>query len=179
MVALWMPILVTTIALFFASFLSWMVVKLHDRDWDKMEAEDQLIEKVRELNVPVGNYMFPGVGPSGDMNDPAYQAKYKSGPRGILAVLPEAKMGKNLALTMLFFFVCSCTFGYLASFALDRGQDSLTVFRFVATIALLTFSASIIQHAIWFRNRVVGHVIESIAYSLIAGGIFAAFWPAT
>ena len=177
MITLWLPILVSTIALFFASFLSWMVLRLHEKDWRKVEGEDGLIATIRELNVPTGNYMFPGVNTMKEMNDSAYQAKYKSGPRGIMTVLPEANMGKNLALTVVYFFVCCCTFGYLASFALDKGQDSLTVFRFVATVALLTFCASIIQHAIWFKNRVVGHVIESFAYSLIAGAIFAALWP--
>lgn len=87
-------------------------------------------------------------------------------------------MGKNLGLTFVFFFVCNATFAYLASFALPPGSEFILVFRFVATIALLTFAASIVQHAIWFRARVVGHVIESIGYSLIAGAIFAALWPA-
>ena len=177
MITFWLPIVVSTIALFFASFLSWMVLRLHERDWVKIDGEDRLIETVRELNVPTGNYMFPGCTSMKEMNDPEYQQKYKTGPRGIITVLPEPNMGKNLALTFVYFFLCCCTFAYLASFALDQGQDSMTVFRFVATVALLTFCASVLQHAIWFRNRVVGHVIESVAYSLIAGAIFAAFWP--
>ena len=143
-----------------------------------MEGEDRLIDTVRDLKVPAGSYMFPGCNSGKEMNDPEYQRKYKAGPRGIITVLPESNMGKNLAMTVVYFFVCCCTFAYLASFALDKGQDSLTVFRFVATVALLTFCASILQHAIWFKNRIAGHLIESFAYSLIAGGIFAALWPA-
>ena len=179
MITLWVPILATTVALFFASFLSWMVIKLHASDWGDIENEDRLIDTVAELDVPAGNYMFPGCSGGARMNDPDYQEKYKRGPRGIITVLPEAGMSKNLALTVLYFFVCCCTFAYLAHFALGEREmaDRLTVFRFVATTALLTFCASIIQHSIWFRNRVVGHVIESIAYALIAGGIFALFWP--
>ena len=178
MIALWLPIVVSTVALFFASFLSWMVLKLHANDWKDLEGEDRLIETIREMNVPQGCYMFPGCDGGKNMSDPTYQEKYKNGPNGIITVLPQANMGMNLMMTLLYFFVCCCTFAYLASFALDDGENSLTVFRFVATVALLTFSASILQHAIWFRNRVVGHVIESIGYALIAGGIFAAFWPA-
>ncbi len=100
---------------------------------------------------------------------------------GIMTLLPEPNMGKNLGLTMLYFFVCCSTFAYLADFALkpgsDPGADFITVFRFVSTVALFTFAAAVVQHAIWFKMRVVGHVIESIAYSLIAGAIFAALWP--
>lgn len=179
MVELWLPILVTTVALFFASFLSWMVVKLHEKDWVKMPDEDKVIDAVREGGIPEGNYMFPGANTMKEMNEPEYVAKYNAGPRGIITVLPTANMGKNLALTMFYFFVCSATFAYLASFAIGgEATDKLTVFRFVATVALLTFCASILQHAIWFKNRVVGHVIESIVYALIAGGIFAGLWPA-
>jgi hypothetical protein len=178
MLSLWLPILVSTIALFFASFLSWMVVRLHQKDWRKVTGEDRLISVVRELNIPEGNYMFPGSSSPEEMNSPEYQAKYQAGPRGTLQVLPAVNMGLNLLYTALYFLVCSTTFAYLASFALDRGETFITVFRFVATIALLTFCASYIQHAIWFRSRVVGHVVESIAYALIAGGIFAVLWPA-
>lgn len=178
MLSLWLPILLSTIALFFASFLSWMVFGLHEKDWAKIDGEDRLIDTVREMNIPEGSYMFPGSESNKEMNSPEYQEKYKAGPRGIIQVLPEANMGKNLALTMLFFLVCNATFAYLADFALKgSGGDFITVLRFVATIALLTFCASIVQHAIWFRNRIVGHVIESIAYALIAGAIFASLWP--
>ena len=177
MLSLWLPILISTIALFFASFLSWMVVQLHMKDWVKLDDEEKLMGVVREMNIPDGNYMFPGATSGKEMNSPEHMEKYSEGPRGVLTILPVPNMGKNLGLTLLFFLFCNATFGYLASFALEQQHDFLTVFRFVATIALLTFCASIVQHAIWFRSRVVGHVIESIAYALIAGAIFAVFWP--
>lgn len=177
MLTLWLPILLSTIACFFFSFLSWMVFQLHAKDWGKMEGEDAIIDKVRELGIPEGNYMFPGCGNNKEMQDEAYQAKYQAGPRGVLSVLPAANMGVNLGLTMLYFLVCNCTFAYLASFALDATTDFITVFRFVATVALFTFCGAIVQHAIWFRSRIVGHLIESVAYGLIAGAIFAALWP--
>lgn len=177
MLALWLPIVVSTVALFFCSFLSWMIVRLHENDWLKIDNEDRLIETVRDMNIPEGNYMFPGSMSPAEMNSPEYREKYKSGPRGTITVLPETNMAKNLVMTVVYFLFCNATFAYLASFALDNGTDSLTIFRFVATVALLTFSASYLQHAIWFRSRVVGHVIEAIAFSLIAGAIFTLLWP--
>ncbi len=181
MLTLWLPIVLSTIAIFVCSFLSWMVFQLHRKDWRKMEHEDAFIERVAELDMAEGSYMFPGVDDPKEMQQEAYLAKYKAGPRGIMTILPAANMGRNLGLTLLFFFVCCCTFAYLADFALkpgsEPGADFLTVFRFVATVALFTFGAAVLQHSIWFRMRVVGHLIESIAYSLIAGAIFAALWP--
>ena len=180
MLSLWLPILISTIALFIASFLSWMVLRLHEKDWVKIDEEDRLIATIREMGIPLGNYMFPGATSAEEMNSPEYQEKYKNGPRGLIQILPAANMATNLGLTIAYFLFCNATFAYLASFALDRpDMDFITIFRFVSTIALLTFGASMIQHAIWFKNRVVGHVIESIAYALIAGAIFAVFWPAS
>jgi hypothetical protein len=61
---------------------------------------------------------------------------------------------------------------------IDAGADFLRVFRFVSTAGFLVFLAAIVQHAIWFHCRIVGHVIESVAYAAIVGAIFAALWPA-
>lgn len=177
MLSLWLPILVSTVALFFASFLSWMVFQLHVKDWVKIDDEEKLMGVLREMNVADGNYMFPGANSGKEMNSPEHQAKFSEGPRGIITMLPVPNMGKNLGLTMLFFLFCNATFAYLANFALQPGAEFITVFRFVATVALLTFCASLVQHSIWFKNRISGHVIESIAYALIAGAIFAILWP--
>jgi hypothetical protein len=53
------------------------------------------------------------------------------------------------------------------------------VFRFVFAGAFAIFLAAIVQHSIWFRMRITGHVIESVAYAAITGAIFAGMWPST
>jgi hypothetical protein len=177
MIELWLPVVVSSIAVFFASFLSWMVLRLHQKDWVKMPREDDFMKCVADLGLRQGNYMFPGTTSPKEENEPAYQQKYQAGPRGTLQVHEPVNLGRNLGLTFAYFFVCNATIAYLASFALSSESDFITVFRFVATVALLTYLASIVQHAIWFRVRITGHVIESIAYALIAGVIFASLWP--
>jgi hypothetical protein len=88
-------------------------------------------------------------------------------------------MGRNLALTFLYFFVVSVGLAYLSRLALPVGAEFMAVFRFVSTAALMTFLAAIVQHAIWFRCRIVGHVIESVLYAAIVAGVFASMWPKT
>ena len=41
----------------------------------------------------------------------------------------------------------------------------------------MTFLSAMVQHSIWFHNRVTGHVIESVLYSIIIGAIFGSLWP--
>lgn len=173
-----LPIILTAIALFFASFLSWMVLQLHKSDWKRIERQDELMAAIRPFNLPVGSYMFPCPVDHKEMQTEAFRAKYAAGPRGIMTILAPTNMGVNLGLTMAYFLVVSFVIAYLASMSLQKGADFLFVFRFVFVAGFLAFLSAVVQHAIWFRNRIAGHVIESIIYAAIAGAIFAAMWPA-
>jgi hypothetical protein len=62
--------------------------------------------------------------------------------------------------------------------AFPHWADFLSVFRFVFVGAFMTFLAAMVQHAIWFRPRIVGHVIESVAYAALTAFVFASLWPA-
>ncbi len=179
---LWLPIVLSGVALFFASFLSWMVVQLHKRDWNKLPDEDAFLKALRGINPPPGNYMFPGCGNGAEMKSPEFQAKMAAGPRGVMTVFPLVPMGpdmgRNLGLTFLYFLVVSFCIAYLATLGLSAGAGFRPVFRFVSTAGLLTFLSGIVGHSIWFRCRITGHVIESVAYAAIIGAIFGAMWPA-
>ena len=87
MLALWLPILVSTAVLFFASFVSWMVVRLHEKDWVKIDGEDQLIATVRELNLPEGNYMFPGADSAKEMGTNCLRSRER-----VIAILESSLM---------------------------------------------------------------------------------------
>ncbi|MFN0051865.1 MAG: hypothetical protein ACKV0T_06720 [Planctomycetales bacterium] len=173
-----LPIVLATVALFFASFLTWMVLPLHKADWRKLPKEDELHEAMRRIGIPPGNYMFPMHDSPEQMKSPEFQAKWEAGPAGVITVFRGMNMGRNLGLTLLYFLGVNFCLAYLATLALPSGAEFMRVFRFVATAGWLAFFSAIVPHAIWFRCRIVGHVVESIGYALIAGAIFAALWPA-
>lgn len=172
-----LPIFVSAIALFFASFLSWMVIQLHKKDWQAIPKEEEFMAATAACNIPEGNYMFPMAKDMKEMQTPEFQAKYAAGPRGILTILPKTNMGANLFLTFLYFLAVSFALANLASIVFKAGTEFLPLFRFVFTAAFPIFVAGIVQHSIWFRVRIVGHVIESLAYAAITGAIFAGMWP--
>ena len=171
-------VVLSAIALFFASFLSWMVLRLHKNDWVKLNNEDEFLAVAEKCDIPVGSYMFPGASSPAEMQTEAYKKKYDAGPRGVLTILPKVNMGQNLGLTFVYFLAVSVGLAYLASIAFHPGESRISVFRFVFIAGFMTFLASMVQHAIWFRPRIVGHVIESVAYAAITAAIFAALWPA-
>lgn len=177
LLSLLLPIVLSGVAMFFLSFLSWAVFHFHKADWPKMPCEDEFLGSMQNLDLPPGNYMFPGVDSPAEMQSEEFQAKQKAGPVGIITVFEGMAMGKQLVLTIIYFLAVSFCWGYLATLALSPGDDFATVFRFIATAALLTLLPAIVQHSIWFHNRIVAHVIEAAIYAIAVGAIFASLWP--
>jgi hypothetical protein len=176
--SLLIPIVATAVALFFASFLSWMVLGLHAADWRKLNGEDTVLSALRQVEAPAGSYMLPGFTTPAEQQSPEYVKKFEQGPVAVVTVFPRVSMGRNLALTFVYFLVTSFCLAYLATLALPAGASFFAVFRFLATASFMVFLSGLVCHAVWFHCRIVGHVVESVAYAAIVGAIFASMWPA-
>jgi hypothetical protein len=173
----WLPILVSSIFVFFASFLSWMVLQLHRNDWRRLPREDEFMDTVRDFGLAEGNYMFPTTADPQEMKSAAFTEKLNRGPCGVITIMPRVNMGRNLGLTFLYYLFVSFCLAYLATLGLASGDDFLKVFRFVSTAGLMTYLFAMVPHGIWFRCRIVGHIVESIGFAIIVGIIFGLMWP--
>jgi hypothetical protein len=175
--SLWLPILISGVVLFFASWLAWMVIGHHKADWKTLPNEDQVTSMIRG-NIEPGQYMFPNCPTAEEYKSDAFQEKMKTGPHGTLTIYsPDINMGINMLLTWLLFTAISLVIAYLAGMVIAPGADRWFVFRFVGTAAILVYATSGLLNAIWFRRRIIGDVIDGIAYGLITGAIFAFLWP--
>jgi hypothetical protein len=177
---LWLPIILSGVALFFASFLSWMVLGLHKPDWSKVPDEPALTKALIDCRLERGkSYMLPSCDDPARMKTKEFQDRLAAGPNGVFTIFPAGTgMGMKLVLTFVYFLFTSLVLAYLGTIAFGPGEQFEELFRFFATAGLLTHLAAMVPQSIWFKNRIVGHTIESVAYSLILGGIFAYFWPA-
>lgn len=179
--ALWLPILLCGVALFFASFVAWNILPHHFRDRKKLECEDDLMNFIREQNIAPGNYMFPYAHSRSEQSTKEFMEKFMAGPVGILDVYPAPNMGRNLGLTLLFFLVTGAVIGYITYQACPPGDprtNFMQVFRIAGTIGMLVHASTGMLNAIWFRRRVWTDFLDGIVYGLIIGLIFAALWPA-
>lgn len=176
---LWLPILLATVAVFFTSFVSWMVLGLHWADWRKVAKEEELRAALGDLKLSPGRYMFPYPASKAECGSKEFAEKRGSGVVGMMTVFsPGGGMGLQLGLTFGLFLLVNTTLAYLAGIGLKPGAGFVTVFRFVTTTAILAYLTGLLQYAVWFRVRVTGYLIESAAYGLTTGLIFAALWPA-
>jgi hypothetical protein len=173
---LWIPIVISAVVLFVASFAAWMILPHHRSDFGRLPDEDRFQQYLREARIPAGRYSFPYFG--SNQNNPDLQRKMQEGPVGTLNVFGPISMGQNLVWTFVFFLVTSTVLGYLAWSALGGSSPPfLHVLRIVGTAGILTYSCSSIPSDIWFKRPLVTHLVDGIAYGLLTGLIFAYFWP--
>src|ERR1041384_6818114 len=165
--ALWLPILLSTVTIFFASFIMHMVLTYHRSDYRALPDEEYIPEALRSAGVTRGPaYFFPYFAFK-DMKSPSTIEKLKRGPVGFLTVLPSGppSMGKNLVQWFLYCIVMGVFAAYLCSRTRAAGTDYLEVFRVVGTVAFLGYGGAQAQESIWAgRSWVVTfkHIFDSL-----------------
>ena len=181
LIDLWLPIVVSTIVLFFASFAAWVILPHHFGDKKKLAHEQEVMNLVKDLKIPPGNYMFPYADNKAEQGSAEFQTRYQAGPRGCLDVYASADMRLNMVLTVLFFFVTSAVIGYITHFVFQisgpDGETFMNVLRVAGTIGMLTHGSSGVLNNIWFKRRSWTDVLDGIVFGVLIGLIFAALWP--
>lgn len=178
--SLWAPILLSAVLVFLASSIIHMLLPYHRSDFKKVQAEDSLMESLRKLSVPPGNYMMPHAGTPGAMKDPAYIEKKKRGPVAVLTVMKDASMGASLFQWFLYCIVVGVFAAYIAGRALGPGADYMAVFRFAGCTAFIGYGLALWQHSIWYKiawSTTLKSNIDSLVYGLLTGGAFGWLWP--
>jgi hypothetical protein len=178
--SLWLPIILSGIALFFASWAAWMLFPHHKGDWKGLPDEEGIMAALRKFNIPPGQYNFPHACSHNEMNTEDFKGRKEAGPSGFLTVWQTwPNMGVNMLCTILFFTVSNGVIAYLAGMVIPPGANGWFVFRFVATAGILTYGTANILNGIWFNRKMVADIVDGIVYGLITGAMFAALWPGT
>ena len=183
LLSLWLPILVSAVAVFFASFVMWMVLPHHRSDWKKIGDEDAVMGALADAGVGQGQYTLPHMSSPELMKDPEWVAKFEKGPSGMLVVMRPGpmNMGKSMFASFLHNLGISILVAYVATMALAPGSAFVDVFRLVSTTTLLAYGGSWFVNTIWFHHSwssTLKHVFDALVYGLVTGAVFGAFWPA-
>lgn len=176
------PALVAAVIVFGVSFVIHMLLTYHRGDWKGLPNEDEVLETLRRLNVPPGDYMAPHGGGPEAMKQPEFVAKMTKGPIVLMTVSPGAPPAMAAPLLQWFLYsvlvgVCA---GYLASRVLPAGAHYLAVFRVVGTAAFMGYSLALLQRSIWYKQSwatTFRSVFDGFVYALLTGGTFGWLWP--
>jgi hypothetical protein len=183
MTALLLPTLVSAVAVFVLSSLVHMVLPWHKSDYPRLANEDALLDALRALNLPSGDYCAPRPKNMADMKTPEYQEKLRRGPVVAITVAPKGyngSMGKALGSWFVYSLVISFLAGHVALSALGTAGDDHLIFHTVALAAFLGYAGALAQMSIWYWRGwglTLKSMFDGLLYALATGFIFAWMWP--
>jgi hypothetical protein len=180
--ALWLPILLSSVIVFVASSIIHMASPWHKSDYPRLPNQDLVMDALRPLAVPPGDYMMPRPASMADMRSAEFVAKMERGPVVVMTVMPNGPvpMGRNLALWFVYVLVIGIFAAYVTGRALPPGAASIQVFRFAGATAFLAYAAALWQMSIWYRRSWVitaKATVDGLIYALLTAGTFGALWP--
>lgn len=180
--SLWVPILLSGVAVFAVSSALHMVLTYHWSDFGRLPAEDDVRRQLRGYSIPPGEYIVPHAGTPEVMRSPDHAAKLNEGPVLFMTVYPNGPpaMGTNLALWFGYSVLISLFSAYVAGRVLEPGADYLAVFRVVGTVAFMAYALGLWQNSIWYRRKwstTLRTSIDGLIYALVTAGVFGWQWP--
>jgi len=180
--ALWLPILLSAVAVFIASSIVHMVLPLHRGDYKRLPDEEKLLEALRSAGVAPGAYMFPCPEDFKDMGSSEMAEKYTKGPVGMMTVLPNGPpmMAKHLVMWFVYCLVIGFFLAYIAGRTLSAGVDYLAVFRVVGATGFLAYAGAYAADPIWRGASwptTSKFLFDGLLYGLITAGVFGWLWP--
>jgi hypothetical protein len=180
--SLWLPVVVSTVVVFFASFALHMLLPLHKKEYGRLPEEDAVMSALAKQPTPEGQYMFPHCGKMEDFKKPEFKARWEAGPAGILVIRPRGpyNMGKSLLQWTINVFVTSLLIGYVARHVLTPTTPHLEVLRLTSTIGFLAYVMATWTESIWKArpwSSTLLTAFDGLIYALLTGATFCLLWP--
>ncbi|MGD1032645.1 MAG: hypothetical protein ABSA05_16065 [Opitutaceae bacterium] len=181
LIALWLPILLSSVFVFIASSIIHMALPWHKGDYVKLPQEDQVMDALRPFAIPPGDYMVPRCSNSAEMKSPEFAEKLRKGPVMGVTVMPNGpfQVGKSLVLWFLYLLVVNYFAAYVVGHALPNGAKYTQVFRFAGVTSFLGYSVAIWQMSIWFHRSwktTIKTTIDGLIYAGLTAGTFGWLW---
>jgi len=182
-IALWLPILLSAVAVFILSSIIHMMSPWHKNDYRRVPSEDALRSALGPLAIPPGDYMVPRPETRDDMKSPEFAEKMRTGPNLIMTVLPTGawSMTTNLIQWFLYLVLVGMFAAWVAGLVLPPGTDVYLVFHLVAITAFIGYTLALWQMSIWYHRSwgtTIKATFDGLIYALVTAAIFCWLWPA-
>lgn len=180
--SLWVPVIVSAVAVFVVSSILHMVLKYHKADYKSVPNEEAVRQALAKGNPAPGIYFTPYCVDMKQMKEPAMKEKFEKGPVAMLTVYPKGApmLPKHLALWFAFSVFVSFVAAYVARHALHPGDDGMLVMRITGTVAFAGYALSHASDSIWKGQpwaNTVRAVVDGAIYALLTGLTFRLLWP--
>ncbi|MFT3906275.1 MAG: hypothetical protein QM718_08230 [Steroidobacteraceae bacterium] len=179
---LWIAILLSAVALFIISSFIHMALPYHWNDYGRLDNQDAVLDALKGLDLPAGDYMMPKALRRSDMGSAEEKEKRKKYPMVMMTVVPncDATMGSALICWFAYLLVVGLCCAYLATRVLPGGAPYLEVFRVTGFTAFMAYALAFPIQSIWYQRNwrpTVLMMFDGLIYALITGGMFGWLWP--
>ncbi|HET9424031.1 MAG TPA: hypothetical protein VFO55_01570 [Gemmatimonadaceae bacterium] len=182
--SLWLPALVSAVAVFILSSIIHMALPWwHRSDYRALPNEDAVLDALRPMAIPPGEYMAPRPASSEDMRSAGFQEKMNRGPNFQINIMRPGpiSMGRPLALWFVYVLVVAFAAGHVALGALGDHNDPPDIFHAVALSAFMGFAFALWQSVIWFQRpakTALKATVDGLLYALVTALVYVWLWPA-
>ena len=180
--ALLLPILVSSVLVFLASSFIHMASPWHKADYPRYEREREVLDALRPLALPPGDYFMPRPSGMAEMKSPEFAETLKRGPVVLMTVFPNgmAPMGGTFVKWFVYLIVVSTLAALVAGTALPQGAWSARIFHVVGLTTFAGYALALWQLSIWYRRSTsitLKSTVDALVYAAITGGVFVWLWP--
>ena len=180
--SLWLPILLSAVFVFIASYIIHMVFTYHYKDFKGVPEEEKVRNALRGFNLQPGEHIIPYAGSPSVRKSPEFQEKMQKGPTLLMTVWETGtpSMTKSLIQWFLYSVIVGIFAAYVAGRALGPAAGYPSVFRLAGVTAFACYTVAHWQDFIWFKRswgRTVRGTIDGLVYGLLTAGTFGWLWP--
>jgi len=183
LLTLWLPVLLSAVAVFVISSLIHMVIKWHASDYRGFSNEDAVRDAIRAGNATPGKYVMPHCNDMKEMGSEAMQKKYRDGPVGhiILAAPGVPNMGKHLGLWFLWSLIVAAVSAYLAARVFGLGHAHVSgAAKLIGVVTFISHGFGTVQDSIWMSrswSSSAKYLLDAALYGVASGFVFLWLWP--
>jgi len=180
--SLWIPVVVSAIAVFVVSSVLHMALTYHKADYKALPNEEPVREALGKGSLPPGLYQLPYCPSAKQMQEPAHKAKYDQGPVAMITVLPNGMPGlpKYLGQWFAYCFLLSFTAAYVARHTLSYSTGGLLVMQITGAVAFVGYGFTNLIDSIWKGqpwSNTTRSLIDGVIYAVTTGATFCWLWP--
>jgi hypothetical protein len=180
--SLWLPILLSAVIVFIASTIIHMGPFWHRGDYPRMPREAEVLNALRPLAIPPGDYFIPRADGMQEMRSPEFKDKLNQGPVAVMTVMPNGmlSMQRNLLQWFVFLIVVGVFCAYIAGRTLPAGTSYRRVYQIVGATAFIGYVLALCELSIWYRRSwslTAKAALDGLIYAALTGGTFGWLWP--
>ncbi|MBR7799453.1 hypothetical protein [Undibacterium fentianense] len=184
LLALWLPILLTAVGVFFASSLIHMVFKWHNSEYRPLPNDEDVRQALAPIKNEPGMYATPHCPDMKDMQTEAVQQKFRDGPVALITVRkPGAPtMGRYLLQWFALNLSVAALGGLLALQTMGLYANPHYAGHFIGLFTMIVYACGSIQESIWMGrpwSATFKNILDSLIYGVVSALVFWQFWPIT